>query len=198
MRAFGITGGIGAGKSLVARIFEILGIAIYDADTRARAIMNDDLVVIKAIRQLFGKESYRLGQLDRTVVAQRAFHDPTKLSALNAIVHPAVAKDFEQWLIRQSGPYVLKEAALLYEAGSYKGLEEIIVVDAPKELRVERVLLRDPHRDAVQVEAIMEKQMDNEQKVDLADVVITNDGKSPLIPQVLAIHQRFCAQTLTS
>ena len=193
MKAVGITGGIGAGKSIVSRIFQTLGISIYDADIRARQIMNNSQDVVMAVKDLFGEDSYASGELNRALVAQMAFHDPVKLEALNAIVHPAVAADFERWLHVQTGPYVLKEAALLFETGSYKELHGVIVVDAPESIRVRRVLQRDLHRDEKQIRAIMNKQMDSQQKIEMADYVITNDEKVPVIPQVLALHQRLSA-----
>ena len=192
MKAYGITGGIGAGKSLITRIFAILDVSIYDADSRAKRIMNASPTVTQAVKDLFGEESYRAGELDRAHVAKIAFHNPEKLEALNGIVHPAVARDFDSWQSAQKGHYVLKEAALLYETGSYKELEGVIVVDAPETLRIERVLKRDPHRDEAQVQAIIAKQMDNEQKVEMADYVIINDGLLPVIPQVLKVHQDLC------
>ncbi len=192
MKAYGITGGIGAGKSVVSKIFRVLGVATYDADTRAKSIMNTAPPVIAAVRELFGEESYRGGELDRAHVAKIAFHDPEILHKLNAVVHPAVAEDFQSWVEGQQGPYVLKEAALLFETGSYKELEGIIAVDAPEEVRIQRVLQRDPHRDEEQVRAIMDKQMDNEQKIGMADFIVVNDGQQPVIPQVLHLHQQLC------
>ena len=191
MVKIGITGGIGTGKSLVSRIFSALGIPVYDADTRAKWLMNNNPELRKEITAKFGALSYKeSGELDRKYLAA-VFADENQLKVLNNLVHPAVGRDFENWSGEQSGKYILKEAALLYEAGSWKGLDKIIVVSAPLDLRVERVLKRDPFRSREQVLQIISKQMPDEEKTARADFVITNDGRELLIPQVLKIHNQI-------
>lgn len=189
----GITGGIGSGKSLVSRIFACLGISVYDADSRAKAVMTTDGILISAIRKEFGGLSYHAdGSLNREYLARHVFNDPERLEVLNKLVHPRVADDYNRWLREhRSENYVLKEAALLYESGSYKLLDGVITVYAPEGLRIERVLQRDLHRSADQVKAIIRSQMSDEEKVKRADYVIHNDETHMVIPQVLELHSAF-------
>jgi dephospho-CoA kinase len=189
MQHLGITGGIGSGKTTVCKIFETLGIPVYYADDRAKYLMSHDPVLIAGIIELFGSEAFLEPHLlNRAHIAQVAFNDKEKLNQLNALVHPAVAQDGLNWQVAQHNvPYTLKEAALLFESGSYRNLDKIIVVAAPLELRIQRVMARDEAK-REEVEARISKQMPEAEKVKLADFVINNDGKSPLISQVMAIH----------
>ena len=190
MLKVGITGGIGSGKTTVCKIFETLGIPVYYADDRAKWLMMHDQGLKKQIIEIFGPAAYlENGQLNRTYIGQIAFTTPDKLKALNAAVHPAVAKDSVIWNKAQKEvPYTLKEAALLFEAGSYKLLDKIITVTAPVEMRIERVMQRD-QVDRAAVLARMDKQWPEKEKVERADFVINNDDQKGLIKQVLAIHQ---------
>lgn len=194
MYHLGITGGIGSGKTTVCKIFETLGIPIYYADERAKYLMSHDPELMAGIVSLFGPEAYAEPQvLNRAHIAKVAFNDKEKLNQLNALVHPAVARDGQAWqAAQQNVPYTLKEAALLYESGSYRSLDKIIVVTAPLELRIERVIHRDGAK-REEVEARIAKQMPEEEKVKLADFVVYNDGAQALIPQVIAIHRHFRA-----
>ncbi len=188
----GITGGIGSGKTTVCRIFEVLGVPVYYADDRAKQLMVKDPDLIQGIREAFGEESYtKDGKLNRAHLANIVFNDKSKLNILNGLVHPAVAKDGLLWHEKNKNvPYTLKEAALLYEAGSYKMMDKIIVVTAPREVRIQRVLKRDKTtREAV--EARMDKQMPQEEKEQRADFLIHNDSIELLIPQVMKIHQHL-------
>jgi dephospho-CoA kinase len=186
----GITGGIGSGKSLVCKIFQCLGTPVYDADSRARALMTADEILVDQIKKEFGKEAYNQdGSLNRKHIGEKAFGHPEKLKNLDKLVHPRVALDYSIWVTAQSHPYVIKEAALLYEAGSYKTLDKIIVVSAPEELRVKRVTSRDPHRSPQMIRDIIKNQMPESEKVSRADFVIVNDESQLVIPQVIAIHQ---------
>jgi dephospho-CoA kinase len=195
MLRIGITGGIGSGKSVVCRLFAVLGVPVYDADTRAKWVMANDLVLRQELQAAFGKETFdAAGQLNRAYVAQVAFQNPERLAQLNSLVHPRVGHDFEQWAqARQAAgaPYILKEAALLYESGSYKQLDKIITVFAPQSVRQARVLRRDPHRTADDILAIIGKQMSEEEKVSRADYVVYNDDEHLLIPQVLELDREF-------
>ncbi|MDX1941878.1 MAG: dephospho-CoA kinase [Saprospiraceae bacterium] len=188
----GITGGIGSGKTTVCKIFETLGIPVYYADERAKWLMVNDPELIKGIKNLFSEGAYDIqGNLNRSYISSIVFTDPEKLNQLNALVHPAVAKDASAWNQAQTNvPYTLREAALIYEAGIDKQLDYIIVVTAPLETRIRRVIARD-HSPRESVEARISKQMPEEEKVKRADFVIVNDGKQALIPQVLAIHQQL-------
>jgi len=191
-KKIGITGGIGSGKTTVCKLFETLGIPVYYADERAKWLMTQDAELMRGIKQLFGEAAYTAeGTLNRAHVAKLAFSDSKKLAQLNALVHPAVQRDGESWHhAQQNVPYTLKEAALLYESGSYKNLDQIIVVTAPLEVRIQRVVQRDDlSRSAV--EERINQQLPEADKVQRADFVIYNDGIQSLVRQVLAIHQQL-------
>jgi dephospho-CoA kinase len=190
MLKIGITGGIGTGKTTVCAIFQTLGIPIYNADQKAKALMHSDKTLREAIKYTFGAATYtNENQLNTTYLADIVFNDTNKLALLNALVHPAVQHDSDAWHdAQQNVPYTLKEAALLYESGGYRTLDKVIVVTAPMELRINRVLNRDKVNRAA-VEARMSKQWTEEEKIKRADFVIYNDGEQLLLPQVLAIHQ---------
>lgn len=189
----GITGGIGSGKSLVCKIFQQLSIPVYDADSHAKRLMTTDGILISAIKKEFGDLSYHPdGGLDRLYLANHVFSDENKLALLNSLVHPRVKVDYEQWVKKHhSCRYVIKEAALLFEAGSDKELDKIIVVHAPEDLRINRVIKRDEHRTVDQIKAIVEKQMPEDEKLKRADFIIVNDETQLLIPQVLQLHEQF-------
>jgi dephospho-CoA kinase len=191
----GITGGIGSGKSLVCKIFNALGAPTYDADSRAKMVMTTDGILVDAIKKEFGILTYDAkGVLNRQYLANNVFNQPDKLKRLNELVHPRVALDYEQWVGSQADvKYVLKEAALLFESGSYQSLDKIIVVTAPETLRVQRVLVRDPHRGIEQTKEIIRNQLAEEEKIKRADYVIANDETTLLIPQVLKLHLQFSA-----
>jgi len=188
----GITGGIGSGKSLVCRIFHILGVPVYDADSRAKDLMTTDGILVTAIKKEFGELSYSNdGALDRKYLSDRVFSRKEELAKLNALVHPRVGVNYKQWSQAQQFPYVLKEAALLFESNSYKSLDKIIVVSAPMDIRMNRVLGRDKHRSAEQIRNIMQNQMPEDDKLARADFVIINDETHLVIPQILDLHRRF-------
>ena len=188
----GITGGIGSGKSLVCKIFQCLGVPVYDADSRAKALMTTDGILISQIKKEFGNLSYNTdGTLNRKHIGEAAFGNPEKLKTLDSIVHPRVAANYAQWVSEQSHPYVIKEAALLFEAGSYKTLDKIIVVSAPEHLRIKRVVVRDPNRTEQMVKDIIRNQMPDSEKTERADFVVMNDESQLVIPQVLRLHQIF-------
>lgn len=189
----GITGGIGSGKSLVCKIFNALGVPTYDADSRAKMVMTTDGILVEAIKKEFGILSYDAkGTLNRQYLANTVFNQPEKLKRLNELVHPRVALDYEQWVHTQANvKYVLKEAALLFESGSYQALHKVIVVIAPETLRIQRVLQRDTQRSAEQTREIIRNQMAEDEKIRRADYVITNDETTLLIPQVLNLHNQF-------
>lgn len=189
----GITGGIGSGKSLVSKIFNILGVPVYDADSRAKILMTTDEVLVSLIKKEFGALSYHKdGSLDRSFISQQVFQNKERLNILNSIVHPRVQVDYKRWVADHSQySYVLKEAALLFEAGSFEMLDKIIVVYAPESLRIQRVLLRDAHRTETQVREIMGNQMAEDLKLKRADYIINNDETDLVIPQVFKLHEKF-------
>jgi dephospho-CoA kinase len=174
MLKIGVTGGIGVGKSIVCRMFAVLGIPIYDADTRAKWVMRYDEALRQELTDAFGTDSYTAdGELNRAYLAKAAFHDPEKLALLNSIVHPHVAKDFTDWAAaNSSAPYLVKEAALMYESESWRQMDEIITVFAPMDVRIKRLLQRDTHRTQQDIEAIIGKQLKEEEKMARAQHVV--------------------------
>lgn len=189
----GVTGGIGAGKSIVCRIFSALGVPVYDADTRAKQVMVQDAVLVRQLKGHFGEEAYAAdGSLNRVYLADKVFADTEKLALLNSLVHPRVGLDFDKWLSQYPQvPYVIKEAALIFEAGSYKSLDGVITVSAPEELRIRRTIIRDEHRSRQQIEEIIARQLQEEERLSRADYKIVNDDKTLIIPQVLRLHKKF-------
>ena len=194
MLKVGITGGIGSGKTTVCKMFEKLGIPVYYADDRAKYLMQHEHFLIDQIKKNFGDDVYVNGTLDRKVLASKVFNDKAKLDLLNSLVHPAVFRDTERWIEEQKEkkvPYVLKEAALLVETGSYKALDKLIVVTAPINMRIQRVTERD-NTDTEEVLARVRNQLPEEEKVKLASFIISNNnGLNELEQQVLKIHHEM-------
>lgn len=187
----GITGGIGVGKSVVTKIFKVLGIPTYDADKEAKDIMIKNDAVRDALISTFGSEVYfEDGSLNREWLGKRVFSNSVELNKLNAIVHPAVIQDADDWANSQTSTYSVKEAALLFESGSYKKLDINILVVSPLELRIKRVMERD-RVDREEVLRRISKQMPEEEKEKLADYLIYNDDEHSLIDQVIDLHQKF-------
>ena len=189
----GVTGGIGSGKSVVCKIFKILGIPVYNSDVRAREIMVDNPFVVSSIKKCFGHEAYlQNGEINKVFLANEVFNNKEKLEKINAIVHPAVAQDFDHWItLQEDTPYVVKEAALLVEAGSYKTIDFLVTVTAPIELRINRILSRDPHRTPKDVNAIISRQLSDKSKLKKSHFEIVNDSNSLVIPQILRIHNQL-------
>lgn len=191
MLKIGITGGIGSGKTTICKVFEQLGIAVFYADTAAKIAMIHDVTLVEGVKKAFGQQSYHQdGSLNNAHIAAIVFNDRTKLDKLNALVHPAVFKAFDQWVLDKSSPYVLKEAALLFESGSYQQCDKNILVTSPMTLRLERVMQRDKVSKE-QVMARMDKQYTDEQKTKMADYFISNTPSDSIILQVLALHDQF-------
>lgn len=189
MLKIGITGGIGSGKTTVCRLFECYGVPVYYADERAKHLISNDPALRKSIRKYFGANAYHPdGSYNRPYMANIVFSDKEKLQLLNSLVHPAVARDGQAWLVKHSdAPYTLKEAALLFESGSYKDLDRIIFVSAPLELRVSRVVRRD-ETTREEVLKRIENQWPDEKKEKLSHEFIYNDGSQSLIRQVHEMH----------
>ncbi len=190
MLKIGITGGIGSGKSTVAHLFELLGIPVYYADAAARAIMNTDPELKTQLITHFGQEVYEGNTLNKSYLAAVVFQDKNKLELLNSLVHPATIRNAHHWMLRQTTPYVLKEAALFFEAGSASGLDYIIGVYTPKAMRIQRTMQRD-NITREEVEKRMKSQLNEEIKMRLCDFVIYNNEQQLLIPQVLQLHEHF-------
>ncbi|WP_423149408.1 dephospho-CoA kinase [Rubrolithibacter danxiaensis] len=194
MLKIGITGGIGSGKTVVCRVFELLGIPVFYADTVAKEVMQTDSLLIRELIETFGPETYfPEGVLNRKYLANIVFRDEAELKKLNSLVHPAVFRAFDYWTEQQKNvPYVLKEAALLFESGSYKKCDYTILVTSPIQLRIKRII----DRDSISIEQVQErinKQMSDDEKKNRADCFIKNDEAELIIPQVLALHEKFSA-----
>ena len=186
----GITGGIGSGKSTVAKVFEVLGIPVYYADEAARRLMNEDEEVRRQIIEHFGASSYKNNQLDRAYIGSQVFNDKKKLELMNSLVHPATIRDSENWMQRQTTPYAIKEAAIIFESGTQDQYDYIIGVTAPVSLRLLRAMKRDGST-REQVLVRMEKQIQDVIKMRLCDFVVYNDEQQAIIPQVITLHERL-------
>ncbi|HTI57974.1 dephospho-CoA kinase [Mucilaginibacter sp.] len=192
MLKIGITGNIGSGKTTVSKVFEVLGIPVFYADDAAKRVMVEDAILMDGIKATFGRESYfNDGTLNRKFIASIVFNDEEQLAKLNSLVHPAVFRAFDEWAAQvKNAPYIMKEAALLFESDSYKMCDRSIIVTAPLELRIKRVM----QRDGFTREEILSRdarQFSEEKKIELADFVIRNDDTELVIPQILALHERF-------
>jgi dephospho-CoA kinase len=192
MLIIGITGGIGSGKSVVCKVFESLGVDVYDADSEARKLMSEDAMLIRDIKKQFGSEMY-IGKdtLNRKKLADIVFHDAEALKKLNEIVHPSVKKHFKKWKKEHNeGKYLVKEAAILFESGANEDCTKVITVVAPHDLRVKRVVERDKVTKQ-QVENIMINQSSTSDKIKKSEFIIINDNNELVIPQVLELHEAF-------
>ena len=194
MLKIGITGGIGSGKSTVAKMFQTLGIPVFNADDAAKTIMNEDEELKEKIIQTFGTATYTNGILNRKYLAHIVFNNAFELEKLNALVHPAAIAKGIKWAAQQNAPYIIKEAALMFEAGSAFNLNYVIGVSAPQHLRIQRAMQRDNIL-REEVLARMNKQIDETIKMKLCDFVIVNDEQQMVILQVLQLHQQFLAIT---
>jgi len=191
MLRVGITGGIGSGKTTVCKIFESIGIAVYYADAQAKELMYRDPNLKSAIKALLGTEAYHSnGRPNRKVIATKIFADKALLQGINQLVHPAVRAHFLLWSQQQTSAYVLQEAALLVENGSYQQMDALITVTAPLPIRVARVMARDKVTESA-VMARVSSQLPEEEKVAVADYVINNDGQHSLVKQVWSLHNRL-------
>lgn len=192
MLKIGITGGIGSGKTTVCKVFELLGVPVFYADDVAKAIMYTDPILKSGVLNAFGENSYtKSGELNRSYISSIVFNDKHELEKLNSLVHPAVFRAFDRWVLGQKeASYVIKEAALLYESDAYKMCDQSILVISPIETRINRVKARD----GISTEDIqlrMNRQFSDAQKMKFADHILNNDEKQLLIPQIIQLHQQF-------
>ncbi|MBV5312694.1 MAG: dephospho-CoA kinase [Prolixibacteraceae bacterium] len=189
----GITGGIGSGKSTVCKVFRVLGVPVFEADSIAKQLMNTDLLLQKKLIDLFGPSVYQQDQtIDRKYLAGIVFNNPSLLGQLNEIVHPAVRKAFDEWCLTQQAPYVIHEAAILFESGFYKMMDKTITVVTDTEERVDRVVKRD-HSTAELVIQRMKNQWSDKERIKLADFVIGNNDQELIIPQIVEIDKKIRA-----
>jgi len=190
----GITGGIGSGKTTACNLFAQHGVPIYNADVRAKELMNENASLKKNIRQAFGWDSYDKNDvLNREYLAKIVFNNPQQLKILNAIVHPAVFEDYEKWVLEQTAanaPYSIKEAALMVESGSYEALDKLIVVTAPIDVRLERTMKRD-HMKREEVLKRMENQISDKERLTRADYVLKNSDDFTMDEQIQKLHNEL-------
>ncbi len=191
-KIIGITGGIGSGKSIVCRVFEHLGIPVYYADDRAKFLTNNNLQLIKEIKELLGRQAYdENGHYNRRWVATQVFQNPELLTILNSLIHPRVYEDSQKWVLSHaSHPYLIREAAIIQDNYS-QYLDAIVSVSSPLHLRIQRILARDPHRTKEEIESIIQNQKSEAEFAKISNHVIINDEKHLLLPQILQLHQLF-------
>jgi dephospho-CoA kinase len=194
MLKIGLTGGIGSGKSIVARVFETLGIPVYYADDAAKRLMSTNENLKESIIKNFGEECYKSGQLDRKQLASIVFNNKEKLKLLNSLIHPATIADANEWMKKQKSAYIMKEAALLFESGADKNLDYVIGVLSPADLRIKRVMQRDGLTEKEVMQRI-DQQMDEKEKMKRCDFIITNDEKQLVLPQILELDKKFKVMT---
>ena len=190
MKIVGLTGGIGSGKTTVANMFHALGVPVYIADEEAKKIMASSKIIKRKLISLFGEDAYINGILNKSFIAKTIFNDKAYLEKMNAIIHPKVGIHFKKWVLKQQSPYVIKEAAILFENGSYKQCDYVITVTAPKELKIKRLLNRD-NTTLEKIEAIMKNQWNDEEKTKLSNFVIDNSQLEKTKKQVAKIHKKI-------
>ena len=190
MKKIGITGGIGSGKTYVASVFQSLGIPIFNADIQAKKIMTSSRKLIKLLKEEFGNDIYKDSDLNKEKLASIVFSNSDKLQKLNSLVHPIVKEEFNNWCKKQTSPYIIKEAAILFESNSHIGLDAVICVSAPLELRMKRLLNRDNYSEK-EIKKRIENQISQEEKEKLSDYIIVNDEKELLLPKIIKIHKEL-------
>ncbi|MAR39272.1 MAG: dephospho-CoA kinase [Flavobacteriales bacterium] len=190
MKKIGITGGIGSGKTYVSEVFSSLGIPVFNADVESKRLMSSSDNLISLVKDLFGDDIYTNGLLDKQKLASIVFSDKEKLENLNNIIHPVVKQEFIDWCKQQNSSYVIKETAILFESRSDKGLDAVICVSAPLNIRIDRAVKRDGYSEK-EIKNRIENQISQEEKENLSDYIIVNDEKDLLLPQIIKIHQLF-------
>ena len=191
VKKIGVTGGIGSGKTLICRIFMHLGIPVFKADEMSKFLLDNNRELRNELIRAFGNQIYKDSKIDRQHFASVIFSNKSKLDLANRIIHPFVGRFFREWVVEQKEvPYVIEEAAILFESGAYKMMDKVVMVSAPVDLRIQRVMERDG-MDREAIEARMRFQADEEEKVKRADYVIVNDGNEMVLPQLLRIHNEL-------
>jgi len=189
MKYVGLTGGIGSGKTTVGKMFTELGVPVYNSDDQAKQLMETSKTVKKALKTLLGEAAYKDKRLNKTFISEQVFNDKSLLGKLNSIVHPAVRTHFLAWSKQQKAPYVIQEAAIIFEIGSQDFYDKTILVTAPENLRIERIMDRDPQSSPTAIKARMQNQWEDARKIDASDYVIENLDLKTTERQVLNIHR---------
>ncbi len=189
MKYVGLTGGIGSGKTTVGKMFAELGVPVYNSDDHAKQLMETSQELKKALKILFGEEVFNNERLNRTFISEQVFNDTSLLEKLNSIVHPAVRTHFLEWAKHQKTAYVIQEAAIIFEIGSQNFYDKIILVTAPENLRIDRIMDRDPQNSPKSIKARMQNQWKDARKIDASDYVIENLDLKTTQRQVLNIHR---------
>ena len=190
MKKIGLTGGIGSGKTYISNIFKSLGIPLFNSDIEAKRLMNSSKKLISQIKKEFGEDIYTNENFNKEKLSSIVFSNSDKLQKLNSLVHPIVKEEFNTWCKKQTSPYVIKEAAILFESKSHLGLEAVICVSAPLELRIKRILERDNSTEN-EIKKRIENQISQEEKEKLSDYIIVNDERNLLLPQIIKIHEEL-------
>jgi len=191
MRKIGVTGGIGSGKSIVCEVFNQLGVPVYNSDFEAKKMLDNNIPIKDKIYKEFGNSFFIKNEIDKKKLANLVFNDKKAITVLNNIIHPAVAEDFNNWLETKSKfKYIIKEAAILFESGIYKDLDKIVLVNAPKELRIKRVMKRDNVSES-SVKQRMKNQWSENKKIEKSDYIIYNDENHLILPQIIKLHNTF-------
>tara|TARA_B100001094_G_scaffold325613_1_gene380266 strand:+ start:255 stop:833 length:579 start_codon:yes stop_codon:yes gene_type:complete len=190
MKKIGITGGIGSGKTYIASVFQSFRIPIFNADIQAKKVMTSSRKLIKVVKEEFGNDIYKDSDLNKEKLASIVFSNSDKLQKLNSLVHPIVKEEFNNWYMKQTSPYVIKEAAILFESNSHIELDAVICVSAPLDLRIKRLLIRDDYSDN-EIKKRIDNQISQEKKEKLSDYIIVNDEKELLLPTIIKIHKEL-------
>ena len=186
MKKLGLTGGIGTGKTYVSKVFQQMGIPVFNADVEAKNCMIEDKELMQNIKTYFGENMYDNGVLQKEKLAKIVFNNSERLAELNTLVHPVVKQRFEEWCTQQTAELVVKEAAILFESDAHLGLDSVICVSATEDVRIERVHNRDGSSFA-EIKSRIDKQMTQSKKEELADFVVVNDGEQLLLPQLIKV-----------
>ncbi len=190
MKRIGITGGIGSGKSYIAKIIEQMGFPIYNSDLRSKELTLSNKVIREGLISLFGEDVYINSELNKKLIASKIFTDDILRKKLNTLIHPIVREDFYEWSLSQESRMVFNEAAILFETGAYRNLDATILVCAPLELKIKRVTERENcSRESVTIR--MDKQWSDEKKIQLSDYVIVNDEQSPILNQIEKVVEKI-------
>tara|TARA_Y100000815_G_C13299501_1_gene484075 strand:+ start:862 stop:1455 length:594 start_codon:yes stop_codon:yes gene_type:complete len=190
----GLTGGIGSGKTTILRYFESLGVPVYIADKEAKELMNSSKVIKRKLTELFGEKAYENGELNRSYLATKIFNNKALLAKMNAIVHPKVASHFKNWLKKQNAPYIIKEAAIIFENNLEDQYNYIITVVADEDLRIQRVMKRD-NSSKEKVKAIIKNQLPDSEKIKKSHFVITNNNLDSAKEEAHKIHLQILEKT---